>query len=82
MSTFVRDYGNPAKHNAKLTPAERLHQWLHQISESDERSAASVLFVAVAETLGDEAAGRVLAALEKQVKPAPGVESPPAQRYF
>ncbi|MBB3209069.1 hypothetical protein FHS27_004905 [Rhodopirellula rubra] len=45
-----------------------MHQCLHQITESGERSAASVLLDAIAETLGTDAAGRLLAALERQAE--------------
>ncbi|EMI52192.1 hypothetical protein RSSM_06388 [Rhodopirellula sallentina SM41] len=47
---------------------ERLHQWLHLIAENSERSVASVVLDAIAETLGTDAAGRLLDALERQAE--------------
>jgi len=41
-----------------------LHQWLHQIAESGERSVASALAEAIAETLGSDAVWKLVEALE------------------
>jgi hypothetical protein len=41
---------------------------LHQIAESDERSVASALVDAVAESLGSDAVERLVAAVQKQAE--------------
>ncbi|WP_146439562.1 hypothetical protein [Crateriforma conspicua] len=47
---------------------KRLHQWLHQIAESDERTVAAVLVDAVAELFGRDGTERLLAELEHQAE--------------
>ncbi len=47
-----------------------MHQCLHQIVGSNECSAASVLLDVIAETLGNDATGRILDALEREAEAA------------
>lgn len=68
MSTSERNDRNAAIRNAKRDASERMHLWMHQDAGSDERSVALVLAEAIAETLGNDALGRVVSALEDNPK--------------
>ncbi|WP_146580457.1 hypothetical protein [Neorhodopirellula pilleata] len=57
---------NSVKTGVKRTDAERLHHWLHLIAESGERSVATMLVDLVAETLGTDAVGRLVEALNQR----------------
>ena len=59
MSTSERSQEYAANHGANRDAAERLHQWLHQIAESGERSVASALANAIIETFGNDAVERL-----------------------
>ncbi|MDV6031350.1 MAG: hypothetical protein F9B45_14865 [Phycisphaera sp. RhM] len=59
---------NAVNCGANRDDAERLHHWLHLIAESDERDIASVLVAAVAESLGGDAVGRFVDAVQEQAE--------------
>ncbi|QDV60935.1 hypothetical protein [Crateriforma conspicua] len=59
---------NHVKAGTKQDATDRLHQWLHQIAESDERTVAAVLVDAVAELFGRDGTERLLAELEHQAE--------------
>jgi len=64
LATLQHSEQNAANCGAKRDDAERLHQWLHQIAESGERSVASALAEAIAETLGSDAVWKLVEAVE------------------
>ena len=70
MSTS--EHGNENSLNCSVKPevCERLHQCLHQIVGNNERTVASVLLDVIAETLGNDATGRILDALEREAEAA------------
>ncbi len=68
MSTSESLLENPAKHGKKGEDTERLHQCLHQISESIERDELETLVESIADSLGQDAFGRLADTLIQRAK--------------
>jgi hypothetical protein len=70
MSTSELGDENSVNCRGKQVPCDRMHLWMHLITENDQQAVASVLLEIIAETLGNDALDRVNAALAERAKHA------------
>ena len=70
MSTFEQGDENDVFCRAKRDACERMHLWMHQIAELDERLVPSLLFDSIEESVGPDGVEKVIDAMRRRVESA------------
>jgi len=70
MSTFEQDDESDVFSRAKRDACERMHLWMHQIAELDERMVPSLLFDSIEESVGPDGVEKVIDAMRRRVESA------------